>query len=72
MSHDPDDSSDNPYRPRARGVRDLGHDAQLLRDLAIINAETVARLGPLPPGGCPCSRSASRTCRTSHHLPPPW
>jgi hypothetical protein len=53
MSHAPDDASDNPYRPGARGVRDLGHDAQLLRDLSIINAETVARLGPLPPGGLP-------------------
>lgn len=35
------------------GSRDPHHDAQLLRDLQIINARTVAELGPLPPGGLP-------------------
>ncbi len=33
--------------------RDPYHDAQLLRDLQIINARTAAELGPLPPGGLP-------------------
>lgn len=33
--------------------RDPHHDAQLLRDLRIINARTAAELGPLPPGGLP-------------------
>lgn len=31
----------------------LPHDLQLLRDLEIANARTVAELGPLPPGGLP-------------------
>lgn len=31
--------------------RDVLHDIQLLRDLAIVNARTQAELGPLPPGG---------------------
>ncbi len=35
------------------GSRDPHHDAQLLRDLQIINARTAAELGPLPPGGLP-------------------
>jgi hypothetical protein len=34
-------------------VRDPAHDAQLLRELAIINARTVASLGALPVGGLP-------------------
>ncbi|WP_045737720.1 hypothetical protein [Xanthomonas sp. MUS 060] len=53
MSQDTDDHSDNPYRPRKFKVRDPLHDAQLLRDMAIINAQQCARLGPLPPGGLP-------------------
>jgi hypothetical protein len=68
MSHDPDDFSDNPYRPKARGMRDLGHDAQRLRDLAIINAETVARLGPPPPGGLPVQ--PKRKPNLPHAAPP--
>ncbi|CTP89474.1 hypothetical protein XTPLMG728_2246 [Xanthomonas translucens pv. poae] len=53
MSRDTNDHSDNPYRPRTRAVRDPHHDAQLLRDVAIINAEVRDRLGPLPAGGLP-------------------
>lgn len=45
--------NDNPWRPTALKVRDSAHDAQLLRDVAAINAATVARWGPLPAGGLP-------------------
>lgn len=47
------DERDNPYRPEERKIADPGHDAQLLRELRIVNAQTVARLGPLPPDGLP-------------------
>ncbi|QSQ31523.1 hypothetical protein [Xanthomonas translucens] len=53
MSRDKNEDSDNPYRPRPRTVRDPHHDAQLLRDVALINADVHARLGALPPGGLP-------------------
>ncbi|CTP89502.1 hypothetical protein XTPLMG728_2251 [Xanthomonas translucens pv. poae] len=53
MSRDKNAYSDNPYRPRTRAVRDPHHDAQLLRDVALINADVHARLGALPPGGLP-------------------
>lgn len=53
MNHAPNDASDNPFQPRARGVRDPAYDAQLLRELATINARTVASLGALPAGGLP-------------------
>ncbi|WP_045728710.1 hypothetical protein [Xanthomonas sp. GPE 39] len=68
MSQDTDDHedhSDNPYRPRKFKVRDLLHDAQLLRDMGIINAQLCARLGPLPPGGLPVQpkrKPASSPC----------
>lgn len=68
MNHTPNDPGDNPYRPKTSNVRDLGHDAQLLRDLAIINAETVARLGPLPPGGLPVQ--PKRKPNLPHAAPP--
>lgn len=47
---DPSDAS--RYAILARRVAQA-HDAQLLRDLHIINARTVRELGPLPPGGLP-------------------
>jgi hypothetical protein len=53
MNHDRDDSSGNPSLPWTCAVRDPAHDAQLLRELAIINARTVASLGALPVGGLP-------------------
>lgn len=46
-------SEDNPYRPRKLSKRDIGHELQLQRDLAISNARTLSELGPLPPGGVP-------------------
>lgn len=39
----------NPASPR----RDVAHEIQVLRDVAIINARTVHTLGPMPPGGVP-------------------
>ncbi|MFN6506813.1 hypothetical protein [Xanthomonas translucens] len=65
MSRDTNDHSDNPYRPRARTVRDPHHDAQLLRDVAIINAQVRDRLGPLPAGGLPVHP------KRKPNLPPP-
>ncbi|UNU11830.1 hypothetical protein [Xanthomonas translucens] len=65
MSRDINDHSDNPYRPRARTVRDPHHDAQLLRDVAIINAQVRDRLGPLPAGGLPVHP------KRKPNLPPP-
>ncbi|MCC8446817.1 hypothetical protein [Xanthomonas translucens] len=65
MSRDTNDHSDNPYRPRARTVRDPHHDAQLLRDVAIINAQVRDRLGPLPAGGLPVHT------KRKPNLPPP-
>jgi hypothetical protein len=53
MSHETNDPGDNPYRPRTLAVGDPHHDAQLLRDVSIIHAQTVRRLGPLPHGGLP-------------------
>ncbi|WP_198526492.1 hypothetical protein [Xanthomonas sp. SHU 166] len=49
MSDEKSTYSDNPYRPRARTMRD----AQLLRDMGSINADVYARLGALPRGGVP-------------------
>jgi hypothetical protein len=44
--------------------RDPHHDAQLLRDLAIVNARTQAELGPLPPGGMPVDpKRKPQSCR---------
>jgi len=53
MSHEKNEYPDNPYRPRARAMRDPLHDAQLLRDMGSINADVHARLGALPHGGLP-------------------
>lgn len=39
--------------PRVLKVQDPFHDAQLLRDVAIINTRTIEALGALPPGGLP-------------------
>lgn len=39
--------------PRVLKVQDPFHDAQLLRDVAIINTQTTEALGALPPGGLP-------------------
>lgn len=39
--------------PRVLKVQDPFHDAQLLRDVAIINTQTIEALGALPPGGLP-------------------
>jgi hypothetical protein len=39
--------------PKVLKPGDPLHDAQLLRDVAIINSRTVELLGPLPPGGVP-------------------
>lgn len=43
----------NPYRPKAFTRRDVLHDQQLLRDLALINARMLQELGPLPTSGLP-------------------
>ena len=53
MSRETNEYSDNPYRPRTRAARDPHHDAQLLRIVALINADVYARLGALPSGGLP-------------------
>lgn len=55
MTDHPDDhgGGEQPYRAHVTRVHDPHHDAQLLRDLAIINAKTLAELGPLPPRGLP-------------------
>ncbi|MCC8446819.1 hypothetical protein [Xanthomonas translucens] len=53
MSDGTNDHCDNPDRPRTRAARDPHHDAQLLRDVALTNADVHARLGALPPGGLP-------------------
>lgn len=42
--------------PRVLRVKDPFHDAQLLRDVAIINTQTTEALGPLPSGGLPILR----------------
>lgn len=47
--------------------RDVLHDMQLLRDLAIANARTQAELGPLPPGGLPVEPK-----RKPKPKPKPW
>ncbi|WP_251006461.1 hypothetical protein [Stenotrophomonas sp. ISL-67] len=41
---------------RVLKVQDPFHDAQLLRDVAIINTQTIEALGALPPGGLPILR----------------
>jgi len=43
----------NPYRAKASTRRDVLHDQQLLRDLALINARMLQEFGPLPTGGLP-------------------
>jgi len=43
----------NLYRPRTLKQRDLHHDAQLARELDIINTGIWRSLGPLPPGWLP-------------------
>ena len=53
MNKDPNDKSDNPYRPKTLEVRDVHHDSQLYRDVDIANAQTVVQFGALPPGGLP-------------------
>jgi|GEM_PF-334800 hypothetical protein len=53
MSHEKNEYTDNPFRPRARTTHDPLHDAQLLRDMDRINADVYARLGALPHGGLP-------------------
>ena len=58
------DASEQP-RPR----RDLAHDLQLLRELAIINARTVQALGPLPPAGLPVA--VKRKPDLPRFAPPP-
>ncbi|MFN6509630.1 hypothetical protein [Xanthomonas translucens] len=70
MSRDTNDHSDNPYRPRARTVRDPHHDAQLLRDVAIINAQVRDRLGPLPAGGLPVHPKRKPNLPRRHPLLP--
>ncbi|WP_426683655.1 hypothetical protein ABFU84_05520 [Xanthomonas translucens pv. undulosa] len=69
MSDGTIDHCDNPDRPRTRPrprtVRDPHHDAQLLRDVAIINAQMRDRLGPLPAGGLPVHP------KRKPNLPPP-
>ncbi|MCC4597236.1 hypothetical protein NRY95_06180 [Xanthomonas campestris pv. phormiicola] len=65
MSRDKNEYSDNPYRPRTRTASDPHHDAQLLRDVALINAEVHARLRSLPPGGLPVQP------KRKPNLPPP-
>lgn len=53
MNPDRNDARENPARPGVPVMRDPAHDAQLLRDVATVNARTVAALGSLPPGGLP-------------------
>jgi len=65
MSRDKNDYSDNSYRPRTLAARDPHHEAQLLRDVAFINAEVHARLRALPPGGLPVQP------KRKPNLPPP-
>ena len=65
MSRDKNEYSDNPYRPRTPAARDPHHEAQLLRDVALINAEVHARLRGLPPGGLPVQP------KRKPNLPPP-
>jgi len=47
------DDDRKPRGPRVLKVQDPVHDAQLLRDVAIINTQTIQALGALPPGGLP-------------------
>ena len=67
MSRETNEYSENPYRPRTRAARDPHHDAQLLRDVALINAEVYARLGALPSGGLPIQ--PRRKPKLPLHLP---
>ncbi len=48
-----DTQDSTPRRMLRPNHNDRAHDLQLLRDVQIINDQTVRALGPLPPGGVP-------------------
>ncbi len=48
-----DTQDSTPRRMLQPNHNDRAHDLQLLRDVQIINDQTVRALGPLPPGGVP-------------------